>query len=93
MDDGGGTQAIPATPAGQVGELDILHGTTCWGGDGDNSMSSNECNKNLASVDHSDVTSPPSFTPQLFAGTPSSITMKSSDSCQAYGWQQMLNVT
>ncbi len=70
LDEGVRIQAAPTTPAAQVSDLNILHGTACWGDDGDSSMSSNECNKTLASLYHSDVTSTPSPTRQLFAGTP-----------------------
>ncbi len=82
-DNGGGTQAASTTPAAHVRDLDVLPGTAHWGGDGDISMSSNECNKTLDSKDHPDVASTPSPTWQLFAGTPSPATRKSADSCQA----------
>jgi hypothetical protein len=59
-----------------------MHGTTCQGSDGDISMSSNGCNKTLASVHHSNVKCFPTPTQQLFAGTSSSITVKLLDSYQ-----------
>ncbi len=67
-DDGGGTQVASTTPSAHVGDPDVLSSTAHQGSDGDISMSINECNKTLDSVD--DVMSILSPMRQLFAGTP-----------------------
>jgi hypothetical protein len=52
-DDGGETQEASTTPSVHVWDPDVLSAIARWGGDDDISMSSNECNKTLDSVDQS----------------------------------------